>query len=121
MARDPLLTTLLDLDAILDATLPVNPVCKGLLYDGPEHGHCLTVRLRADARFKAALNTLGWTLSAGLNGSPPTRMQVSSSSPLVSASSGTRSGALTDLKSGVRPLYTEKAIGRYRSNFHCNR
>ena len=53
-------TTLLPASLALDPGLAVNPTCKGQNYAGPEQGHCLTVQLRADAPFKAALITLGW-------------------------------------------------------------
>jgi hypothetical protein len=53
-------STVLPSSLALDSALPVHPSCKGQIYGGPATGHCLTVRLRADATWKASLATLGW-------------------------------------------------------------
>lgn len=57
-------TGVLPASVALDSTQPVNPICRGIRYDGPATGHCLTVRLRAEAPFKAVLATLGWNNAA---------------------------------------------------------
>ena len=54
------------------------------------------------------------TFSVGENGSPPARIAVASSSPVVIRLAGIRVGAVTDFTSGVRPLCTASVLSGSR-------